>query len=306
MEELRNGVNSQSNKIGIVTVLYNSSKVLGDYYRTLESQTFRDFALYVVDNASQDNSLALARRYSEDVSFKTVILPQENNYGIAKGNNIGISYAINDGCDYVLLSNNDVILDKEDCLSTLLKRAEVCKSDIIVPKIYFYSDSQIIWAAGGNFSKSFTSTTHYGLNQTDNGQYNVERPIRYTPTCFVLIKSDVFERIGLMDEKYFVYYDDTDFMYRAWKSDCKMIYTPATSLLHNESTCTGKGSVFKRYYLSRNQLYFIWKNLGWPMLYFWVVRRLIVCLLYHSWNISMIEFKAEVRGLRDGVKMCHR
>lgn len=289
-------------RLGIVTVLYNSESVLEEFFETLDNQTFRDFTLYVIDNASTDKSLELARRLAEKVSFPCVFFPEPKNWGIAKGNNIGIKAALGDKCEYIMLSNNDVALVNNDTLEVMVDRMDTSDIDILCPKIYYYSDPKVIWAAGGTYVKIDTMTSHYGRMEEDNGNYDVEKEIRYTPTCFVIIRPEVFEKIGIMDEQYFVYYDDTDFMYRAWKAGLKIVYSPVTYILHNESISTGSGSPFKHYYLARNQFIFVRKNR--PKWCFWgvVAYRFAAFALRHVWTNEKKQWTAELRGLRDGLK----
>ena len=97
------------NKIGIVTILYNSEAVLDDFFESLSHQTFKNFILYIVDNLSPDNSLSRAKSLGKKVDFECVYIENGQNFGVAKGNNIGIKAALKDGCNYILLSNNDSI-----------------------------------------------------------------------------------------------------------------------------------------------------------------------------------------------------
>ena len=77
-------------KIGIVTVLYNSEPVLEDFFRTLNEQTYKNFILYLVDNASKDASVQKGYEYAKLVDFECKWLCQKENLGVAEGNNIGI------------------------------------------------------------------------------------------------------------------------------------------------------------------------------------------------------------------------
>lgn len=289
-------------KIGIVTVLYNSERVLYDYFRTLNRQTYKDFTLYIVDNASTDNGLLKSHKLASSVSFKCVFLEEKTNWGIAKGNNIGIKAALHDGCEYILMSNNDVVLNCNDTIEILKKRIDNSDIDIITPKIKKYSNPSEIWAAGGKFSFFHTKTIHIGANRMDDGTYNLEKIIDFTPTCFVLIKKRVFQEIGLMDESFFVYFDDTDFIYRSLKTGFKIIYTPETSILHNESSSTGGMSYFKIYQLSKNQIIYTNKHFSKSILGLLLLRNWIIHYLYHHFKFSKDQIRAERNGLIDGMK----
>ncbi len=248
--------------IGIVTVLYNSGPVLEEFFMTLDKQTYKDFVLYIIDNKSPDNSLEEASRLSKIVGFKCVIMPQEENWGVAKGNNIGIKAALQDRCEYILLSNNDIVLEG-DTIEKLLAGLEAHHSDMAVPKIYFWGTDRIIWAAGGYFRLYDCSSCHYGMRRKDDSlKFQYDAPIEYAPTCFMIIKAQVFDEVGYMDEDYFVYYDDSDFIWRAVKKHNKFLYyIPASILWHKESYSTGGSvSLFSLRYLSRNRLYFAYKH----------------------------------------------
>lgn len=289
-------------KIGIVTVLYNSERVLEDFFNTLEKQTYKDFTLYIIDNTSSDQSLAKAKKLSESISFPCVFFEESKNWGIAKGNNIGILAALKDNCQYIILSNNDIFLNHEDTIEILLKKLENSNIDIITPKIYKFSNRSEIWAAGGKFSFFHTKTIHIGANRMDDGTYNLEKRIDFTPTCFVLIKKRVFQEIGLMDESFFVYFDDTDFIYRSLKKGFKIIYTPETSILHNESSSTGGMSYFKIYQLSKNQIIYTNKHFSRSILGLLLLRNWIIHYLYHYFKFSKDQIRAERNGLIDGMK----
>ncbi len=289
-------------KIGIVTVLYNSERVIEDFLRSLDKQSFKDFILYVVDNASSDNGLNKAIELSKEVSFQCIFFPESKNWGIAKGNNIGIKAAIKDDCEYVLLSNNDVVLNNIDTIELLLNRIEQDSIGIITPKILLYSEPSVIWAAGGKFKKPAVGIKHVGAYQQDCDKYNHEYIIDYSPTCFVLIKKTVFDLIGIMDETFFVYCDDTDFMYRARKKDIRILYYPQTSILHNESACTGKGSEFKIYQISKNQLIYVRKHFSDFVYYFLLLKNIFVHIIIHKFTFDEKQNRAEIRGFKDGIK----
>ena len=248
--------------IGIVTVLYNSGPVLEDFFITLNKQTYKDFVLYIIDNKSPDNSLEESTRLSKLVDFKCCIMAQEENWGVAKGNNIGITAALNDGCEYVLLSNNDIVLEV-DTIEKLLLGLQDEHADMAVPKIYYWNTDRIIWAAGGYFRMYDCSSRHYGMREKDDkSKYNRNSLIEYAPTCFMLINARLFGEIGFMDEDYFVYYDDSDFVWRAVRNFKKNLYFISSSVLwHKESYSTGGCvSLFSLRYLSRNRLYFAFKH----------------------------------------------
>lgn len=250
----------KNNKIGIVTVLYNSESVLEDFFRTLNEQNYKNFILYIVDNNSTDSSVKKSEECAKNVSFECKWLLQSDNLGVAEGNNIGVKSALADKCDYILLANNDIVL-KEDTIKTLFDGMLETNSTMAVPKIYYWDNPNKIWMAGGGFNLLRFTTYHRGENELDKGQYNIRAEIEYAPTCFMLITASVFDRIGFMDKRYFVYYDDTDFVWRSTKLGYeRLMYIPESSLWHKVSSCTG-GSIsnFTIYFGNRNNIFFALK-----------------------------------------------
>ena len=243
--------------IGIVTVLYNSETVLEDFFRTLDGQTCRNFVLYLVDNASKDNTVRRGMELEKTVRFECKWLLQKENLGVAEGNNIGIEAALADGCGYVLLSNNDVVL-QEDTIEKLMNGMRSMQATMAVPKIYYWDEPKKIWMAGGGFHWLQFSTYHRGEKKIDEGQYDNREFIQYAPTCFMLIDAEVFSRVGMMDSRYFVYYDDTDFVWRATKIGSeKLVYIPESVMWHKVSSCTGgEYSDFTIRYSQRNHIFF--------------------------------------------------
>ena len=291
-------------KIGIVTVLYNSASVLEEYFKTLSMQTFKDFVLYVVDNKSPDASLALSYKYSALYadSYKTVFIKNDDNYGIAKGNNIGLLKAKQDGCNYILLCNNDIVMSN-DCIEKLLSRLLTQKIDIVVPKIFYY-DEPLIWMAGGKFAWFSGGTRHIGAKQKDSPRYNKYRLVSYSPTCVMLIMRELFEEIGLFDEKYFVYFDDTDWVYRCKIKEKKIGYTPDAVVWHKESVSTGgQMSDFSIRMQCRNHVYFCKKNFSKIHFFITVLTKGLFHLLFQRWKYSRHQRVLMDKSFLEGFKM---
>ncbi|MBW3523434.1 glycosyltransferase family 2 protein [Chryseobacterium sp. NKUCC03_KSP] len=291
-----------SRKIGVVTVLYNSESVLEEFFETLNKQTYKNFILYVVDNLSPDCSLELSKKLASSHQFKTVIIENDANDGVAKGNNIGIQRALEDGCDLVLLSNNDIALE-DDSIDKLLIGLDKNNADMAVPKIYIYGTRKI-WAAGGGFIKKSGLTLHFGQEQEDKGQFNIDQKVDYAPTCFMLIKKEVFAEVGLMDENYFVYYDDTDFVYRALNEYSKTLwYVSNSEIYHNESTSTGKMSDFSIKFLWRNLVYFALKNYKPLYAVYVLIYNFLYILIILFFRYPTKQWKIALNAYKEGLNL---
>jgi GT2 family glycosyltransferase len=288
-----------SPKIGIVTVTYNSQKVIEGFVWSLLGQNYRHSILYVVDNASTDQTRERLAQYEDE---RIVLICNQENVGVARGNNQGIRAALDACCDFVLLINNDTEFGP-GLLQTLRASLRDQRCDMAAPKILYYEESKRVWYAGGHFNRwRGYAGEHWGLGEIDHGQFDESRLVEYAPTCCLLVRREVFERLGLMDEQYFVYADDTDFCFRANRSGLKLVYVPTAEVFHKVSSLTGGGqSTFTLRHLTRSHVYFIRKNLGfWKSLYYLPAYQI---MLFHKlvwrvldWDGFLVREKAFFEG----------
>jgi GT2 family glycosyltransferase len=254
-------------KIGLVTITFNSEKVIEGFLDSVSKQDYKNFVLYIVDNDSKDGTIPAIEKHIGNINHQ--LIKNASNIGVAAGNNQGIKRAMEDGCDYILLINNDV--EFEPALFTkLLDKSKSTGYQIIVPKMMYYNDPEILWFGGGGFNKRMGYMNyHIGQDEKDEGQYP-DREITYAPTCCALVSKKVFEKVGLMDEKYFVYFDDTDFMYRVMMDGTyKMLFMKDAIFYHKVGSLTksriGTRSKFKFgdfmiRYSTRNKVYYLRKQ----------------------------------------------
>tara|TARA_B100001758_G_scaffold62460_1_gene51986 strand:- start:14864 stop:15772 length:909 start_codon:yes stop_codon:yes gene_type:complete len=223
-------------KVGVVTITYNSGKVLSAFMKCMWQQTYTNFVLYVIDNASIDNTKEILDLESESRLF---LINNEYNVGVAKANNQGILKAIEDDCSQMLIMNNDVEFDS-DLIEKLMKIQKDKDCSLVSPKIMYYDRPDRIWYAGSWFKKSKGYLPlHRGQMQLDKGQFDKVLEIEYAPTCCLLVKKQVFIDLGFMNEKYFVYFDDTDFLFRVFKDGRhKMYYYPFVKFYHKVGSLT--------------------------------------------------------------------
>jgi GT2 family glycosyltransferase len=217
-----------------------------------------DVKIIVVDNASNtDRSGELLQRFPE-ISF----IQTAANLGFAGGNNLGIRHALAQGADYVWLLNNDTVVDPA-ALAELLK---VAQSDATIgmvgSKIVYYDNPRLLWYAGAVLDFNTPWQMHHrGLGQEDVGQYNDSEETGFVTGCSLLARREMLAEIGLLDEGYFLYFEDSDLNIRAKKAGWKLFYSPASLVYHKVSlSMGGSDSPLMRYYYSRNFLYFVNKH----------------------------------------------
>jgi GT2 family glycosyltransferase len=284
-------------EVGIVTVTYNSAPYLEEFFRSCLGLTRTNWMMYAIDNRSNDNSLDILYAAAR-VDQRIQVISNEKNLGVAEGNNQGIVRALADGCEWVLLLNNDTSF-QADLLHSLVGACAENSWRVCVPKIFYDQPSNQLWYAGGGFNPRRGHTGyHIGKDEPDHGQYDQAISVDYSPTCCMLIHRSVIETVGLMDETYFVYFDDTDFCWRLRSHEVTIGYWPQATLVHKVGGSTGGGdSPFTARITSRNRLFFLKKHFGagsallWlpVFLFYYVVRYLI-----RSWRPDC--FFASVQG----------
>ncbi|WP_420223954.1 glycosyltransferase family 2 protein [Pigmentiphaga litoralis] len=288
-------------KVGVVTVLYNSTDVLEGFFSSLSQQVDVTIKLYVIDNSPTDEGFQLSRHLAKQHGIDTTLVYNNGNLGVAKGNNQGIELALADNVDYVVLSNNDIEFSNPAMINGMIADMSLVGARAAVPKMLYYGTRKI-WCAGGSISKLRSGSPHRGDLEDDVGQYDVSEFTEYAPTCFMILRRDVFQDVGLMDEDYFVYYDDTDFVWRMNKCNTPILYVPRFELFHKVSFSTGGNeSLFSLYYVTRNRLFFARKNL--PIPYRWIA----VCYTIGAMGIKSFKFDKMQRSrvykaLVDGLK----
>ena len=289
--------------LGLVTVLYKSDEVLEGFYRSLQRQTYTHYRLYVIDNSPNEQTDALLASLNRQFPLPYVEhLKSAGNIGVAAGNNAGIRKALSDGCSHVVLLNNDIEFEQDFLFERLVALVTEKGEKLAVPRIYYY-DTRRIWMAGGHIDKWRALGVHEGYNKPDGPAYDTGKYIGYAPTCFMVVSKEVFDRIGLMDEQYFAYYDDVDFVARALKAGFRLWYEPSLTVLHKVSSSSGGDeSPFYIYYSNRNKLYYIRKNQRGifrviPVIYL-LLSRMVFWLRYNGTGRKKL-----VQGIRDGFKM---
>ena len=241
----------RSESVGIVIVNYNGEAYQNECIKSLYQMKYSNFKIIVVDSGSTDNSLIILKEQFPEV----IVLEQFDNVGVAKGNNIGINYSIKLGMNYTLLLNNDTEVDSL-LLSKLVENAT--PRTVTVPKIYYYDPSDLLWYAGGELDWRKITGTHEGYRQKEIACGSEKsRLVTYSPTCCMLIDNSIFLKTGLMDENYFMYYDDTDFCVRLNENGINILYISDAKIWHKVSSSTGgEGSRLLVYYSNRNCFYY--------------------------------------------------
>ena len=287
-------------KAAIITVNYNGKDDTLDFLESLQKLKIENCKLkiVVVDNGSADGSVSEIHKQFPNVD----ILQTGKNLGFSGGYNKGIEYAQIWGADFYLLINNDCLIKDANLLESLIKTLKG-NIGLVSPKIYFakgfefHKDKynrqdlgKVIWYAGGKFDWDNIGNVHYGLDEVDQGQYEKMAETEIFSGACVLIKKEVLEKVGGFDEKYFLYFEDSDLAKRATEAHFKIYYNGQTAIYHKVSKSTGIGSTLTDYYHTRNRLIFGMKYANW---------RTKLALLREAGWLFLFGRPAQRRGLLD-------
>jgi GT2 family glycosyltransferase len=187
------------------------------------------------------------------------------NAGFSTGNNLGIRFALEKTADFILLLNPDALIEK-NALAHLMDEAEKNPQAGLFSPLILKNKSEKVWFAGGQIEWLRMKATHI-KNKASENPYATE----YLSGCAMLIRKEVFKKIGLLDEDYFLYYEDTDFSWRARKNNFSLLVVPDARVYHFEHS--ENNPVFKTYWLVFSGLLFFRKNASfinrpWLKLYF--------------------------------------
>lgn len=213
------------------------------------------FHVIVVDNGSTDDSIAQIHAAHPTVE----ILKIDQNKGYAGGNNHGIEQCLHNNYDYVWVLNNDTYFEP-NLLSVLIN--EIARSNNIAaisPIIYHADEPNVIQCAGVYFDERL-NTFIIGQNQDDIGQFSQPFLVDAISGCCMLINIRAIRDIGAFDEKYFLYWEEIDWCYRAIKGNWKILTVPGAKLWHKGVSINYQPSAITTYYITRNRLYFLNKN----------------------------------------------
>ncbi len=292
-------------RIAIVTVTYNGAGVIPAFVDCLKSQDHQDFVVYVVDNRSGDGSADEIERLCRGHGLAHRIRRNDANLGVACGNNQGIRMAIEDGCDLVIIANNDIEFPP-DTLSRIIAIRRERPKDLIAPKVVFHDSPHLIWSAGGRISPVRGVPRTRGYMKQDTAEYSKPSYTQHSATCFLAVPAEVFRRAGLMDEDYFVYLDDSDFVTRAVEQGYRIFYTPDPVIRHKVSSSTGGAdSPFTIHQIAKNTILFLHKN-NPPVKAAWYISVFLGRSGLRLLRYGKLQRRKVYEGVRDGLQFVVR
>lgn len=241
-------------KVAVVILNFKLKDQTIKTVKSAQDSSYQELQVIVVDNNSKDG-------IEEDIQKLNGVdfIQSGDNLGYAGGNNLGIKRALDLGSELIFILNPDTTLEKES-IDKLVEGLERNEAGIVCPKIYF-TDSKKIWFAGGKLDILNVLGSHRGVNEKDEGQYDKEEETDFATGAAILIKKQVLQKVGLLDDRYFLYYEDSDICFRAKKAGFKIMYIPKAVVFHKNAQATGLGSSLQDYFITRNRMLFASKFL---------------------------------------------
>lgn len=266
---------------------------------SLKQQTHPKVELLVVDNHSGDGSMTRIRAAHPNVA----LLENDRNAGFAGGMNLGIRWALEHNADWVFVVNNDTAFSP-DVIEQLLAHVKSGVA-LLAPIIYYAAAPRTVWSRGGTFNR-LLEVDDVGRGVKDEGRLPKTIPVEFVPGCAMLLSRYALETVGLFDERFFMYYEDSDLCFRIRQAGLRVVTVTAAQMWHKVAISSGGAdSPSERYWMARSSVRFFAKHGRFPKLLLIIAWRLASALrttlrLRRQGNSAAL--RAYWRGLRHGFK----
>lgn len=255
----------------VVILTFNKWELTRACIASLIRQDYSDYHIIVVDNGSMDRTVENVHQQFPEVT----VIVNEANLGFAAGSNVGIQTALENKADFILMLNNDTVVP-QNLLRVLVQHAQSLPDvGILTPRIFHYDNPESLWFAG--------SRRHWLLLEAvDFGPVGARRYVKpdelhtldYIFGTVMLVPAEVFKKVGLFDESFFLYYEDMDFSLRVQSAGYKLYYIPDVGVQHHISSSTSSMPAMRYYHKARGSVIFFRKHANGVRLPFIIPYRL--------------------------------
>jgi GT2 family glycosyltransferase len=285
--------------VAIITLNWNRKGDTLEFLASCAALSYPRLHTIVVDNGSSDGSpeaIAAAFPAVEQILNGA-------NLGFAAGMNAGMRRARELGADYVFLANNDTTL-AADALDRLVAAAEQHGAGMVSPAIYYAGAPQRIWWLGGRLRPLLLEIRRYERPPArhDPQPFRVD----FITGCGMLVRRSVLEGVGLFDERFFMYYEDSDYCLRAYRAGVRVLVEPRSAMYHKVAQSSGGSfSPNERYHMARSSVQYFRKHARpwqWPLIWPYRAGSAVRKLLFLARSGRLDAARAYLRGLRDGMR----
>lgn len=237
--------------VGVIVLCYNGVDLTLECLSSIYKQHYPNLDVMVIDNGSQDGTADIVRTAYPQVQVKNT----GENLGYAGGNNIGMQIALEHGAEYLFLLNNDTRV-YPDCISALVKAISAhSRVGIVGPMVYTWDRGRIISSAGGYIDWRQADAANTGAGEVDRARYPA-RLVDYINGCGLMVRRSAIERAGMLDQKYYMYYEETDWCQRVRRAGYEVRFIPEARMRHKAPIHSGELGPTTIYYQTRNRLLF--------------------------------------------------
>lgn len=279
-----------SPKVFIIILNWNGWEDTIECVESCLKLAYANSSILIVDNASSDDSEVILRERFPDID----IIQTGKNLGYAGGNNVGIRFALENGADYVWLLNNDTVVHPA-ALDEMVRVAELDPTTgMLGPKILLHSRPEYLNCVGSAINLITGQPNLIGLGEKDDGRFDEVKEMDTLSGCSLLVSKDVVDAVGLLDEKFFLFYEETDWILRAKRAGYRMLYVPGARIWHKVSASVGgHQSPLMLYYMTRNNPLLMRQNVG--ALAFLRFITIYLCLVIPKKIINVLVFNRDKR-----------
>lgn len=245
--------------VTIVILNWNRKADTLECLDSLARTDYPSFSIVVVDNGSTDGSPETIEQWGRE-HLPLALIRNAENRGFVRGSNQGMRHALSTNTDYVFLLNNDTVVEP-DALSLLVAATER-SGDVGMagPKIYQHGKGRVLDSAGTRAIPWLAQGFLLGHGEVDHGQYDNPGDLPYVTGTALLVKRAVLEKVGLMDEDYFCYFEDFDWGVKAREAGYRLILEPRAIVHHKGSQTAGFNSPFYVHHMMRSRILFARKH----------------------------------------------
>jgi len=281
--------------ISIISVHYNQIELTQAFLESLRLLTYENFETIIVDNGSVEEPVKPLIEKFPEVQF----IVNEENLGFAGGNNIGIRAAKG---DYLIFLNNDTE-PKPDFIEPLLKVFRENESvGMASPKIIYHGTNKIQFVGSGSINPYTGRSFREHFKVEDNSDFNYSKPTEMLHGAALMVKREVIDKIGLMPEVYFLYYEEVDWCSKAKKHGFQLWVVASSVVYHKESMSIGKNSPFKTFYMTRGRILYLRRNTAGLKKLSWIIFYLFLTIPKNLINYLFARDFDNLRSFIRGVK----
>jgi GT2 family glycosyltransferase len=241
--------------VWVVVLNYKAPQLTLDCVASLRALR-RPCRIIVVDNGSEDGSV---ERFREAAGTDVVVLASPENRGYGAGNNLGILHALEHGAEAVWILNNDTVVEPET-LEAMLPTLDSAGGGVVLPLIQLAGEPPVVWYRGGEVDERRMDVQHWDVGRpvADLPAEGPEREITFATGCSLLVPRSTFEQIGLLEERFFLYWEDYEFSNRLRHAGLPIRMATGAVVTHDAggSSRLGVGpSPTYLYYNTRNRIW---------------------------------------------------